>query len=74
MNHMPAQEHPQPPYCDANGMVLIAELKSSLEDLVAMAAAYAGYYKASHDLPDYHQNHKEMINRAQRLLGGRCLP
>lgn len=50
-----------------------ADLEEALRDCVALAACHAGAYKVSHDLKDYHPAHKEIINRAQRLLGGREL-
>jgi protoporphyrinogen oxidase len=52
----------------------VEALEEALRDCVALAAGHVGAYKVSHDLPDYHPAHKEIINRAQRLLGGRELP
>ena len=51
----------------------IAELEEALRACVSLAAGHAGVYKETHQLPDLHPVHKDIINRAQRLLGGREL-
>jgi len=55
------------------GIKRIMELEAALQSCVALAAAHVGSYMVSHGLKDYHPAHKDIINRAQRLLGGREL-
>ena len=54
-------------------MERVAALEASLAEVASLAVGWAGYFKAAHDLSDIHDTHKQIINRAQRLLGGREL-
>jgi hypothetical protein len=56
-----------------NPVAEVRALYASLEEVTALAVAWSGYYQAAHDLPDIHEKHKAIINRAQRLIGGREL-
>ncbi len=65
-------------YCTEKGMgepgfCVCKERMECLADLIALAASQMGGLAAVQGRKDYEPRHKDIINRAQRLLGGREL-